>query len=344
MERSTLDLFAHGGFTLVRLGENARERANPFAAAWARPAIRINARGASVGMTQRRADAMRAGGIGHSGGTIAVTGATGHLGRRVAEDLLAQGVRPRVVVRDPQRVENADRLDVRVAPAYGAFDAMRDALTGSDSLLLIPAAESPDRMEQQRTAVRAAVAAGVRRIVYVSIVNAARDATFTLARDHWDTEEAIRAAVTSWTFLRMNFYLDFIASMVQADGVLRGPAGNGRFAAVLRDDVADASAAVLTGDGHDAQTYDLTGPVAFTFAEAADIMTRITGRSVRFHDETDGEAFASRAGSGADWEIRGWVTSYQAIRNGDFAAVSQAVERLMGRPPTSLESFLQSVQ
>src|SRR5439155_1581583 len=139
------------------------------------------------------------------------------------------------------------------------------------------------------------------------------DTTFTLGRDHWATEEYIRATGLTWTFPRMNLYMDFIPSMVSPEGVIRGPAGTGRLAAILRDDVADAVAAILTSDGHDGHTYDLTGPEAFSLGEAADVMSRLTGKAIRFQDETDEEAFASRAVFGApDWEVRGWVSSYWA--------------------------------
>jgi uncharacterized protein YbjT (DUF2867 family) len=257
---------------------------------------------------------------------IAVTGATGEVGRRVAARL----ENPLLVVRDPSRAP----AGARVASSYGALDEMTAALRGADTVFLIPAAESADRVEQHMTAVDAAVAAGVRRLVYLSFLNAAPDATFTLARDHWATEQHILASGLTHTFLRMNLYMDFIPSMV-VDGVIRGPAGDGRVAAILREDVAAAAAAVLTTDGHDGRTYDLTGPSAFTLAEAAELM------GARFEDETDEEAYASRSSYGApDWEVEGWVTSYQAIRDGSFDVVSPAVRELTGREPTALREYL----
>ena len=173
------------------------------------------------------------------------------------------------------------------------------------------------------------------RIVYLSFLNAAPDATFTLARDHWATEQHIRATGVAWTFLRMNLYMDFIPRFVGEDGVIRGPAGDGRLSAILRSDVAAAAAAVLTVGAHDGATYDLTGPASFSLAEAAALM------GVRFEDETDEQAYASRAVYGApDWEVEGWVSSYQAIRDGSFDVVSTAVRDLTGREPTSLAEHL----
>ena len=263
-------------------------------------------------------------------GMIAVTGATGEVGRRVVARLDA----PRLIVRDAARAPEG--ADVRVAAGYHAFEEMRAALAGADTVLLIPAAESADRVEHHRTAVDAALAAGVSRLVYLSFLNAAPDATFTLARDHWATEQHIRASGLAFTFLRMNLYMDFIPAMA-VDGVIRGPAGDGRVSAILRDDVAAATAAVLTSDGHAGATYDLTGSESFSLAEAA---ARL---GARFEDETDEQAFASRAHYGApDWEVRGWVSSYQAIRDGSLDVLSTAVRDLTGREPTSLAAYLQA--
>src|SRR4051794_27649863 len=208
---------------------------------------------------------------------IAVTGASGAVGTRLAERLEEAGARQRLIVRDRARAPEIAGAEVRQASGYDAKEEMRAALEGADTLFLMPAAEAPDRVEQHTTAVDAGVAAGVRRIVYLSFFGAAADATFTLARDHWHTEQHIRATGLPWTFLRMNLYMDFVPSMAGADGVIGGPAGDGRVAAILRDDVAAAAAAVLTSAGHDGETYDLTGPTAFSLEEAAAELARATG-------------------------------------------------------------------
>ena len=274
---------------------------------------------------------------------IAVTGASGAVGSRVAARLAQAGARQRLVVRDASRAPQLPGAEVRQASGYGAGGEMRAALQGVGTLFLVPAAETADRVEQHKTAVDAAVAAGVRRIVYLSFFAAAADATFTLARDHWHTEQLLRATGLPWTFLRMNLYMDFIPSMVLPDGVIRGPAGDGRLSAILRDDVAAAAAAALTSGGHDGRSYDLTGPESFTLAEAAARMSRLTGKAIRFQDESDEEAFASRQRFGApDFEVRGWVSSYQAIRDGSLQAVSPHVRELTGHEPVSLDQYLKA--
>jgi NAD(P)H dehydrogenase (quinone) len=272
---------------------------------------------------------------------IAVTGATGQVGGRVARRLSDRGIVQRLVVRDPARAPLVPGAEVRWSPGYHDDDAMRAALEGVHTLFLVPAAEAPDRVEQHYSAVDAAAAAGVERIVYLSFVNASATATFTLVRHHFLTEQRIRATGIPFTFVRMNLYMDFLPAMTGEDGVIRGPAGTGRVGAVLRDDVADVVAAVLTTTGHDDAVYDVTGPEAFTLGEAAATMTELTGRPVRFEDETLEEAYASRSGSGApDWEVEGWVTSYTAIAAGELDLVTDTVQRLAGHPPVRLADYL----
>ena len=274
-------------------------------------------------------------------GLIGVTGATGAVGSRVAARLAEAGAPMRLVVRDPARAPRHPGAEIRQIAGYGAGDDVRAALAGVDTLFLVPAEESAGRVEEHRTAIDAAVAAGVRHVVYLSFVDARPDSTFTLGRDHWATEELVRATGLAHTFARMNLYMDFIPSMVMPDGVIRGPAGGGRLAAILRDDVAAAVAAILTSEGHAGRAYELTGPAAFSLAEAAELMTRFRGEPVRFEDENDEEAYASRAGYGApDWQVKAWVTTYHAIRDGCLERVSPHVRELTGRDPRSLEEHL----
>jgi NAD(P)H dehydrogenase (quinone) len=129
--------------------------------------------------------------------------------------------------------------------------------------------------------------------------------------------------------------------MAGTDGVIRGPAGDGRVAAVARDDIADVAVAVLLNDGHDGRTYDVTGPAAITLHQAAEELSLVTGRSIVYHAETLEEAYASRASYGAPgWEVEGWVTSYAAIATGEMNVVSDSVSRLTGHEPQTLSDYL----
>jgi uncharacterized protein YbjT (DUF2867 family) len=273
--------------------------------------------------------------------TLVVTGSTGQLGGRVARRLAAAGVPQRLLARDLSRVPALPDCSVAEA-SYADGPAVTRALGGADTVFMVSGAEHPDRVGQHFTFVDAAVAAGVRHLVYTSFYGAAPDATFTLARDHWATEEYIRASGLPHTFLRDNLYLDFMPLLAGDDGVIRGPAGDGRVAAVAQDDIADVAVAVLRDPaGHAGVTYDLTGPRALTLAEAASVLSAKTGRSIRYEPETVEQAYASRAGYGApNWQVDAWVSTYTAIGSGELAGVSDAVEKVAGHPPTSLEDLL----
>ncbi|MFI2704807.1 SDR family oxidoreductase [Cellulosimicrobium composti] len=287
--------------------------------------------------------------IGARSGRVAVTGASGLLGSKLAFRLAAEGAPQRLVVRDAARAprlgdDPLPESDVAVVGGYTDTRGMVEAFTGVDTVVLVSARESADRVAQHRAAVDAAIAAGVGHLVYVSFVGAAPDATFTFARDHWRTEEYIRATGVRHTFLRDNLYHRGLALMVGEDGVIRGPAGDGRVASVSHDDIADVASVVLldTDPGrHDGVTYDVTGPEALTLAEVADALSAVTGREIAYHPETLEEAYASRERFRAPrFEVDGWVSSYTAIAAGELARVSDTVPRLVERPAQSFAAWL----
>jgi len=282
--------------------------------------------------------------------TIAVTGATGGLGGRVARLLAEQGVAQRLIVRDAARAPALPGVPAEVAVAtYSDGEAARRALDGVYLLFLVSAAENADRLAEHRSIVEAARASGVAHVVYTSFFGAAPDATFTLARDHFVTENLIRDAGLGHTFLRDNLYTDFLPMLAGEDGVIRGPAGTGRVASVTRDDVAESAVRVLLDtakapDAHAGITYELTGPEALTLGEVAAIVTAEGARGpVRYHDETIDEAYVSRAIYDAPpWQLDAWVSTYTAIAAGELERVTSDVERLTGHPARSLRDFLAS--
>ena len=272
---------------------------------------------------------------------IAVTGSTGAVGGHVASMLAAAGHGQRLLVRDVTRAPELVGA-VSYPFAYADREASVAALEGVDTLFMVSAAENEDRLAEHRTFIDAASEAGVRHVVYTSFLGAAEDAAFTLGRDHWATEEHLKASGMDWTFLRDSFYAEVMEMFADDEGVIRGPAGDGRVSVVTQLDVARCAAAVLQDvSAHRGATYDVTGPEALTFTEAAAIISRARGTDVRFHDETVEEAWASRASYGVpDWQMEAWVSTYTAIRDGEVSAVSDAVQRLTGRPATSLADLL----
>ncbi|WP_378148532.1 SDR family oxidoreductase [Cnuibacter sp. UC19_7] len=277
--------------------------------------------------------------------TIAVTGATGGVGGRLARRLADAGLEQRLIVRDDTRAPRLHLAEVRVAE-YRDVDASTRALDGVDVLFMVSASESVDRVEEHRAFVSAAEAAGVQHVVYTSFFAAAPDSVFTLGRDHWATEAFLREAGMATTFLRDNLYTDFLPLLAGNDGVVRGPAADGRLSSVTRDDVAAmAFAAVTNPEAHAGAVYDLTGPESLSLDEATRIISEVTGRTLRYQDETLDEAYASRAHYGApDWQVEAWVSTYTAIASGELAPVSDDIPRVLGRPAQSLRQFLEAEQ
>jgi NAD(P)H dehydrogenase (quinone) len=275
---------------------------------------------------------------------IAVTGSTGRLGGRVARRLSELGVDHRLVVRDPAKAPALPGTHIATCD-YGDDAAARTALSGVDTVFMVSAAESPDRVPQHLTFIDAAVAAGVQRIVYVSFFGASATATFTLARDHWATEEHLRSVGAAHTILRDNIYADFTTHFIGTDGNIRGPAGDGRAAVVAQADIADAAVAVLTSDGaYDGRTLHLTGPAALTMDEIASILSDHLGRAVCYIPETIEEAYASRAVYGAPpWQVDAWVSTYSAIAAGELATVTEDIPQVTGHPAISLQQVLGAV-
>jgi uncharacterized protein YbjT (DUF2867 family) len=272
---------------------------------------------------------------------VAITGVTGVLGAKVAQLLSGDSVALKLLARQPDR---APKLPLSEA-AYCSYDdrvSAASALEGVDVLFMVSASESADRLSQHFSLIDAARDAHVKHIVYTSFQGAAPDATFTLARDHYATEERIKSSGMPWTMLRDSLYLDFLPALVGEDGVIRGPAGGGRVAAVSRDDIARTAAHVLREpDAHRGATYTLTGPEALTLSEVAEILTRESGRPTRFHNETLDEAYASRAKWNApSWQNDAWVSTYTAIAAGELAQLSADVQRITAIPPVRLTDFI----
>lgn len=276
---------------------------------------------------------------------LAITGSTGTIGGRIARQLSEAGIAARLLVRDESRAPRLRHTKVAVC-SYGDGEAATAALAGVEVLFMVSGHESADRLDDHKTFVGAAAAAGVRHVIYLSFTGASERSGFSLARDHGATEEYIRTSGMTWTFLRDNFYSEIFPSFADSEGVIRGPAGIGRVAPVSQRDVADVAAKILRdAQTHSHSTYDLTGPEALTLTEIAAILTRVTGTPHSFVDETIAEARASRAHYGApDWQVDAWISTYTAIRDGELNAVSPDIGRLLGRPATGFAQALAAGQ
>ncbi|AMF85644.1 SDR family oxidoreductase [Streptococcus mutans] len=276
---------------------------------------------------------------------IGITGVTGKLGSKVAQLISEQGISARHLARNPQRAALYDNAELVQAAFENSLETV-EALKGIDVLLMVSASESPNRLQQHFAFLDAAHEAGVKHIVYTSFYNAATEATFTLARDHAKTEKYIKERGFTYTFLRDNFYLDFFLDLCLNNGEIRGPAGNGKVSAVARQDVSEVATTILAKpDKWKNQLLNMTGPADLSMADIVHFVSEQKGEIIPYIDESIEEAYASRkAWPAQDWEYDAWVSTYTAIKEGKQAGVSSDIERVLGRPATSLEQLVKTIK
>jgi len=272
-----------------------------------------------------------------------ITGATGHLGRLVTEDLLRRGVPAGDITatgRDITKAKDLADHGVRVlAIDYDDPASLDAAFRGADRILLISASEPGRRARQHENAIDAADRAGAGLLAYTSIANAGTT-TMRLAAEHQATEAALRASGLSYVLLRNSWYVESYTAQVPAilqRGSLAGSAGDGRVSAATRADYAAAAAAVLTGDGHAGRAYELGGDEAFTLAELAAEIGAQAGQPIGYLDLPEDEY--ARLLTSAGLPEAAAVTMADADRGlarGDLVVDRGHLRQLIGRPTTTL--------
>ena len=274
---------------------------------------------------------------------ILVTGATGKAGSQVVRALRERGAGVRAFVRDPEKARAL--FDDGVELAAGDFAdpaSVRAALEGVEEVLL-SCADDPRRVEWETSAIDAAAAAGVRRIVKLSTIGAEPGAPVAFWDWHGRVEEHLRASGLPAVILQSSFYMSNLLAAgetVAREGRLYAPAGEARVAMVDPRDVGAAAAAVLSGAGHEGRTYVLTGPEAITYAQVAADVSAAVGREVEFVDVPDEGARQALVDAGLpDFVAEQLVKIFGLLRQGMAAEVTDAVEMLTGRPPRSFASF-----
>ena len=272
-----------------------------------------------------------------------ITGATGHLGRLVVQELLSRGVPAGDITatgRDITKVKDLADRGVRVlAIDYDDPASLDAAFRGADRILLVSASEPGRRAQQHENAIDAAVRAGAGLLAYTSIANAGTT-SMRLAAGHQATEAALRASGLTYALLRNSWYVENYTAQVPAilqRGSLAGSAGDGRVSAATRADYAAAAAAVLTGDGHESRAYELGGDEAFTLAELAAEIGAQAGQPVGYLDLPEDEYARLLASAGLPEAAA--VTLADADRGlarGDLFVDSGHLRQLIGRPATTL--------
>lgn len=271
--------------------------------------------------------------------TIAVTGATGQLGRLVIEQLKNKVPASDIValVRSPEKAADLG-VSARVAD-YGKPESLDAALAGVDTLLLISSSEVGQRAVQHRNVIAAAKKAGVKRIVYTSLLHA--DSTpLSLALEHRETEADLKASGIAFTILRNGWYSENYTGSIGgalAGGAFIGSAGAGRISGAPRVDYAEAAVTVLTGEGHEGKTYELAADDAWTLADLAAEISRQTGKDIPYKNLPEADYAAALKGFGLPEgfaaAIAGWDKDAAADALFDD---SRQLSALIGRPTTPL--------
>ncbi len=280
---------------------------------------------------------------------IAVTGATGHLGRLVVESLLERGTpadQVAAAVRTPAKAADLAARGVLVREAdYSRPETLAAAFEGVDTLLLVSSSEVGQRVPQHVAVIDAAKAAGVGRVVYTSAPQA-DTSTLVLAPDHKATEEYLAQSGLSTTVLRNNWYTEnYLQAVQQAkdSGEILASVGDGKVASAPRSDFAEAAAVVLVDDSHAGKVYELSGDVAWTHDELAAAAGEVLGREVSYHRVSPEEHAAVLAGFGLDEGTVGFVVALDGnIRDGELATVTSDLSTLLGRPTTGLVEALRA--
>ena len=272
---------------------------------------------------------------------IGITGVTGKLGSYVPNLVDKKGIASVHLARSPERAKVYASAEIRKM-VYANTPDVVEALKGINVLLMVSARENPERVKEHKSFLDAAKLAGVQHIVYTSFYGADEKATITLSRDHAQTEAYIKELGFTYTFLRDNFYLDLFIDIALENGEIRGPAGSGLVSAVARKDTSRIAAEILLNPKEwENQTLNLTGPEDLSMEEIVAHLSKETGNSIRYVDESLEEPYESRKKWPAQtWEYDAWVTTYTAIKVGEQAGVSTDVEKVLGNPASSLLDIL----
>jgi uncharacterized protein YbjT (DUF2867 family) len=270
-----------------------------------------------------------------------VTGATGNIGSRVVERLLAQGERPRVFVRDAEkaRARHAGRVDIAVGD-LGDLASLARALTDVEVLFLVNS--GPDLEVRDESAAKVAKAAGVRRLVKLSSMDVAQQVGTGVW--HARGEAAIRAEGIPFTFVQPGGFMDNAlhwARSVRAEGVVRSSTGDGKIAFIHSDDIADVATAALTTSRYEGRSLPLSGPRALSYPEMTSMIGVRIDKPLRYERISDEEQRRRHAAIGeASAVVQAHVSIFRAIREGRLGGVTDVVEQVLGRKPFAFETWI----
>lgn len=279
---------------------------------------------------------------------IAITGATGQLGRLVIQSLLKRVPAAEIVaaVRQPARASDLAALGVQVREAdYTQPASLDTAFKGVDKVLLISSSEVGQRLPQHKNVIDAARRAGVSLLAYTSILRA-DTSPLALAEEHKATEAYLKASGLAHVLLRNSWYTEnYLASVQPAlqHGALIGSAGEGRIASAARADYAEAAAVVLTTPAQAGKVYELAGDDAYTLAEFAAELSHQSGKPVPYVNLPEAEYAKALEAAGLPGPFAAILANSDVgAANGALFDDSHQLGKLIGRPTTPLAAMLKA--
>ncbi|EQB08117.1 hypothetical protein L288_08820 [Sphingobium quisquiliarum P25] len=278
--------------------------------------------------------------------TIAVTGATGHLGRLVIQKLKEKVPASAIVALARSTAKAADLGVTARAADYAKPETLEAALAGVDTLVLISSSEIGQRAVQHQNVIDAASKAGVKKILYTSVLHA-DTSPLSLAEEHRQTEAAIKSSGIAFTILRNGWYTENYSSAINgalASGAFIGSAGEGRISSATREDYAEAAVAAATSDGHDGKTYELAGDTAWTMTDLAAEVSKQTGRDMPYKNLPEADYAAALTGTGMPEGLASFLAGVDAaIVQGALFDDSRQLSTLIGRPSTPLATAVAAI-
>jgi NAD(P)H dehydrogenase (quinone) len=281
--------------------------------------------------------------------TLLVTGASGHLGRRVI-DLLLEANAGHIIATTRTPAQLADLAARGVEVRQANFDdpaGLAAAFAGADRLLLISTdmlMVPGQRIAQHQAAVAAAVQAGVKHVVYTSLTRTEPGNPIMLAGDHYATEQALAASPLDWTVLRNNVYTQMLLGSLPraiATGQLVAAGGDGGVAYVTREDCARAAAAALASAQTGRTTLEVTGPAVVTYQDLAQIASQISNKPVHYVSVSPEVIVNGMVEAGLPPSLAQTLVSFDiGIAQGTLAIVTAALVELTGTAPQSVYDFL----